>query len=134
MKHVTISIATGLAAAWANIPALVQALIILTLLDVFSGVGKAIVNRTLSSSMSYRGAVRKSLGFVLVAAGWVAHNKLGIGVPLDQIIAGFFCTSELFSIVENCQSAGVPVPAAIVKYFKTYREEQESGRVKDQGK
>lgn len=128
------SVLTGVALWWSGVPLVLQAMVVLTLLDIFSGLGKAFVNRTLSSAVSYRGAVRKSLGFVLVAAGWVAHTKLGIPVPLDQVIAGFFCASELFSIVENCQAAGVPVPAVLIRYFKTYREEQEYGRTKDQGK
>lgn len=125
---------SALLAWWTGVPMVIQAMVVLTVLDVISGVGKAIVQHTLSSAVSYRGAVRKSLGFVLVAAGYIGHAKLGIEVPLHLVIAGFFCASELFSIVENCQAAGVPVPEGLMKYFTTYRQEQEHGKPKDAGK
>lgn len=124
----------ALLAWWSGMPMVIQALVSLTLLDVVSGVGKAIVNNTIWSAIAYRGAVRKSLGFVLIAAGWVAYTKLGIPVPLHLVIAGFFCASELFSIVENCQAAGVKVPEVVIRHFHTYQQEQLNGRTKDSGK
>jgi toxin secretion/phage lysis holin len=116
----------GLLAWWADIPLVLQAMVCLTLLDYVSGMGKAMVNRALSSQVGYRGAVRKGLAFVLVAAGWVGHKKLGVPVPLDQIIAGFFCASEFISIVENCKQAGLGVPDGLAKYFQALK-----GDVKD---
>jgi toxin secretion/phage lysis holin len=133
-QSIAVSVGSGMFVAWHGLPIVIQALVLLTLLDVLSGIGKAFVRKTVSSAVSYRGAVRKSLSFVLIAAGWVAHTKLGISVPLDQIIAGFFCATELFSIVENCQAAGVNLPAGIVKYFYTYQQEQLNGKSKDHGK
>jgi len=116
-------ITAGLLAWWADMPLVLQAMTVLTLLDYVSGMGKAFVNRTLSSQTGYRGAVRKGLAFVLVAAGWVAHKKLGVPVPLDQIVAGFFCGSELISIVENCKQAGLSVPEALTKYFEALKKD-----------
>jgi toxin secretion/phage lysis holin len=109
---------TALMAWWAEVPLVIQAMTLLTLMDYITGVAKAIVNRELSSQAGYRGAIRKGLAFVLVAAGWVAHNKLGVPVPLDQVVAGFFCGSELISIVENCKQAGLSVPDGLTKYFQ----------------
>jgi toxin secretion/phage lysis holin len=121
-------ILAGLMVWWADVPLILQAMTVLTLLDYVSGLGKAIVNRTLSSQVGYRGAVRKGLAFVMVAAGWVAHKKLGIPVPLDQIVAGFFCGSELISIVENCKQAGLGVPDGLTKYFEALKGDGKNAR------
>jgi toxin secretion/phage lysis holin len=124
----TAGIGVALTAWWGDIPLVLQAMVVLTMLDYVSGMGKAFVNRSLSSQVGYRGAVRKGLAFVLVAAGWVAHKKLGVPVPLDQIVAGFFCGSELISIVENCKQAGLSVPDSLTKYFQALKGDAKDAR------
>jgi toxin secretion/phage lysis holin len=118
IDHLGFALIGGLMAWWATVPMIVQALVMLTVLDFLSGWGKSIVNRRLSSFMSWQGTARKGLTFLLVAAGWVAHAKLGLPVALHEILAGFFAASELLSILENCQEAGIHLPADIMKYFK----------------
>jgi toxin secretion/phage lysis holin len=110
-------IGAALMAWWTNVPVVLQAMIYLTMIDYITGIGKAVINRDLSSQAGYRGAVRKGMAFMLVGACWVAHNKLGVPVALDMIVAGFFCGSEFISIVENCKQAGLSVPNGLTKYF-----------------
>jgi toxin secretion/phage lysis holin len=118
----TAGIVASLVAWWTNVPLVMQAIVYLTLIDYITGLGKAIINKDLSSQAGYRGAIRKGMAFMLIAASWVAHNKLGVPVPLDLIVAGFFCGSELISIVENCKQAGLSVPDSLTKYFNALNQ------------
>lgn len=107
---------------WAGIPIVVQALVILTVVDMLTGWGKAVVTKSLSSDVSRSGAVRKGMAFLLVAAGWVANTKLGVPVALHEVIAGFFAASEFLSILENCQEAGLKLPEQLTRYLAPMEE------------
>lgn len=98
-------------AAWINIGAIIQVLIVLMLADIVSGMLAAIVDGGISSEKSRRGMAKKALELLLVmTVGYAAQHlgsDYGITLPGGNIVAGFFCTTELVSILENAARAGI---------------------------
>lgn len=96
------------------------ALALLTLIDIISGVIKAVVNKTVSSDASWRGMVKKSFAFLLVATGWIGQNLLQVSFPFDLhvAIAGAFCFTEVISIFENAKACGITIPDWLIEGFQ----------------
>ena len=106
---------SGIALGWlANVPTVVWSLIALMFLDVLMGLGAAFVTKTISSDVSYRGMVRKSLTLILVAATGILQQTWQTEVPLVSLVAGALCAKELISIIENAIRAGIPIPQPLV--------------------
>jgi toxin secretion/phage lysis holin len=113
---ITIGLLAGLLAAfWGDLPVLVQLLLALMALDIGTGVAAAVVTRTLSSAVSWRGITRKAVVLLVVLAAARIQEGLGVSaaVQLDDAVSAFYCVHEAISIAENAARAGVPVPTAL---------------------
>ncbi len=102
------SIVSGLLAFHAQFP-LVGILLLIMALDVAVGLCAAFITRTVSSTISHRGMVRKVIMLLLVGVGAVLDPYAG-GIPLSKMVAMCFLVTEGISIVENAARAGVPIP------------------------
>lgn len=111
-------IAAALAVFWGGLLPLVQLLLILMALDIASGIIVAIQMRKLSSEIAWKGVTRKAMILLLVVvAGVLERYAVGaVGtVPLQSVVAAFYCAGEAISIVENAALAGLPVPEVLKK-------------------
>jgi len=88
---------------------LVGILILIMALDVAIGLLAAFITRTVSSTISHRGMVRKVIMLLLVGVGAVLEPYAG-GIPLSKMVAMAFLVTEGISIIENAARAGVPIP------------------------
>ena len=87
------------------------ALVALMVADYITGVMCAIVNKTLSSEVGFRGIFKKVLIFVLVGIGHIIDTHLiGDGSVLRTAIIFFYCSHEGVSMLENAASLGLPIP------------------------
>ena len=87
------------------------ALVALMVADYITGVMCAIVNKTLSSEVGFRGIFKKVLIFVLVGIGHIIDTHLiGDGSVLRTAIIFFYCSNEGVSMLENAASLGLPIP------------------------
>lgn len=101
----------AVAALWAQTPPLVQLLIWLMVLDVFTGILAAIINRELSSTTSFLGILKKVMMLAIVVSGILLEPH--VGLPVADAVAGFYCAHEVISISENAARANLPVPDVI---------------------
>ncbi len=87
------------------------ALVALMVADYITGVMCAIVNKTLSSEVGFRGIFKKVLIFVLVGIGHIIDtNLIGDGSVLRTAIIFFYCSNEGVSMLENAARLGLPIP------------------------
>lgn len=103
--------AAGVALVWGALHPLVQTLLALMVLDVLMGIGAAYLTGSLSSTKTWRGAIRKVLALFLVAGAHVFEPVAGF--PLAAPVAGFFTMHELLSVIENAAKAGLPIPEVL---------------------
>lgn len=86
-------------------------LIALVIFDYLTGVVKAIIKHKLSSSVSYKGILKKFLIFLLVAtANVIDFYVIGDNGVLRNSVIMLFIANEGISIIENSAQLGVPIP------------------------
>lgn len=104
----------ALVGAWAKIPHTVQVLIALMALDILSGLIAAGKTRTLNSSVMVKGLYKKLAVFPLLALLHIVETPLALPFEFESMAALAFIAYEAMSIVENCATAGAPIPAVVV--------------------
>lgn len=96
---------------WIGLGVFVQALLVVMVADVITGLIAAGVEGKVSSHASRRGLAKKSMQMILVLlVAWLTANMsayLGEGFPGADALAGAFVLTELVSILENAKRVGV---------------------------
>lgn len=93
---------------------LIYALIVFVVIDYLTGVMCAIVDKSLSSEIGFKGICRKVLIFLLVGiANILDVNVIGTGSALRTAIIFFYISNEGISLLENAAHLGLPVPEKI---------------------
>ena len=88
---------------------LLHTLFTLMVLDYVTGVIRAIYKKELSSSVGFKGIIKKFFIILTVALSVSLGNILPAGIPLREITVLFFTANEGLSILEN--AAGIiPLP------------------------
>ena len=90
---------------------LLIALIVLMSLDYISGVMCAIMDRSLSSGVGFRGIAKKVLILMLVGVANILDiHVVGEGSALRGAVIAFYMSNEGLSLLENAAHIGLPVP------------------------
>ena len=90
---------------------LLIALIVLMTLDYISGVMCAIMDRSLSSAVGFRGIAKKVLILMLVGVANIMDiHVVGEGSALRGAVIAFYMSNEGLSLLENAAHIGLPVP------------------------
>ena len=96
------------------------ALIVLLVIDYITGTRAAKkVGEVIYSRGFFRTASKFTTYFSLAAAAHVSEHALPFAM-LDDIILGYLVATELWSIIENADKMGVPMPPAIKALLKDY--------------
>lgn len=103
-----------LAGMWGGFHPLIQTLVVLIAIDFASGLIYAWSAGTVSSDASYKGMGKKAMMLLLVGAAHVYNATQPLGFDASTAVAGFFCTTELISIVENAGRIGLPIPKVLM--------------------
>src|SRR5690625_1475016 len=93
-------------------------LLLLMLLDIITGVAKAIKNENLWSRKSLFGYARKVLILVVIILANVIDQILGLQGAVAYATVLFYIANEGLSILENLAQLGVLVPANIDEKLK----------------
>ena len=87
------------------------ALIAFVVVDYITGVMCAISDKTLSSSIGFKGICRKVLIFTLVGIANVLDTQvIGNGSVLRTAVIFFYISNEGISLLENSAHLGLPIP------------------------
>lgn len=90
-----------------------QTLVIVIVLDYFTGVLKAIVNKKLSSEIGAKGIVKKIGYFILVGLSELIDQNTGNTGAIRSVVIYFFVCNEGISILENWAGMGLSTPKAL---------------------
>lgn len=103
---------------------ILKALIALVILDYVTGVLKAISTKTLSSSVGFKGLLRKITIFIVVATAVIIQSVVGDTIPLREIVIIFFVCNEGISLLENA-SEFIPIPDKLKETLIQLRDKSE---------
>ena len=93
---------------------LLYALVVFVVVDYITGVMCAIINKTLSSAVGFKGICRKVLIFLLVGIANVLDVQvIGTGSVLRTAVIFFYISNEGISLLENAGHLGLPIPEKI---------------------
>lgn len=102
-----------------------QCLLVAIALDYVSGVIKAYTTKTLSSSIGFKGIVKKVGLLLLVMVSVLVDYVTGQTGAVRTLVIYYFVANEGLSIIENLYIAGVPIPKGLKKALKALRKENE---------
>ena len=102
---------------------LIYALLILMILDIVTGLFKAIKNKNLRSKTSMYGFFKKILVLFVIVLANVLDNVLKLNGGLVMATMIFYIVNEGLSILENCSQLGILVPPVIVDKLKVIQDE-----------
>lgn len=90
-----------------------QALVLLMILDYFTGITRAFKDKVLSSAIGIDGILKKMTILVIVAVAVVIDNVTGASGIVRLAAIFFYIGMEGISILENAARIGVPIPEKI---------------------
>lgn len=104
---------------------ILKALVALVVLDYITGVLKALSTKTLSSAVGFKGLIKKTVIFIVVATAVIIQSVIGEAVPLREITIIFFLCNEGISLLENAAEF-VPIPEKLKDALIQLREKSDS--------
>ena len=93
---------------------LIIVLLILMIIDIITGVLKAIHHKELWSRKSLYGFTRKLLVFLMIIVANLIDYVLDLNGVLLLATVLFYITNEILSIIENAGQLGLPIPNKIM--------------------
>lgn len=104
---------------------LLYALIAFAVVDYLTGIMCAIVDRTLSSTVGFKGIFKKLLIFILVGvANVIDVQVIGNGSVIRTAVIFFYISNEGISLLENAGRLGLPIPVSIKNVLQQLHDKQ----------
>lgn len=111
----------GLTSIFAPLSDVLKLLIALMVIDLVTGLTKAILKKNVQSRKMYEGIIKKVFIFILIGLGVLVDNVI-VGwthepmilfnheVTIRLFIELYFVLEELLSVLENMAACGLPIP------------------------
>jgi toxin secretion/phage lysis holin len=94
------------------------ALVVFVVIDYWTGLLCAIVDKNLSSEIGAKGILKKVVIFALVGVGsTIDMHLIGEGGVIRTAVVFFFASNEGVSILENASRLGLPIPQKLKDIF-----------------
>ena len=124
-------IGTGLVYLWGGFDVAMQCLLVAIVLDYVSGIIKAFVLKQLSSSIGFKGILKKFGVLVVVALAVLIDRVTGESGAIRTLVIYYFVANEGLNIIENMGLAGLPIPKSIKEALKALKKQGDDGNAKD---
>ena len=102
---------------------MLEMLVVLSVLDILTGVILAVAQHQLSSDAAWRGFAKKLGIYIMVAVSVALDNLLGT-TSLRGVAIGFFIGVEGISIIENWGNFGLPMPQKLRDVLKQLSDKE----------
>lgn len=125
--HIVLT-ATGGALGWflGGMDGFMYALCAFMIIDYITGVANAIVQKKLSSSVGFKGLIRKGVILALVGVGHILDlYVLGNGNAIRTAVIFFYLCNEGVSLLENSARLGLPIPEKLKQVLTQLQEEKQ---------
>ena len=130
MKNIfqTILTAIGVFLGWffGGFDGFLYALLAFVCIDYITGVMVAVVNKTISSEVGFKGIFKKVLIFTLIGvANIIDVNVLQSGSAIRTAVIFFYLSNEGFSILENAAALDLPIPNKLKEILAQIRKKDD---------
>ena len=111
---------------------LLYALIAFIVLDYITGVMCAVVDKTLSSAVGFKGICRKVLILALVGIAHIVDmHVVGAGEALRSAVICFYLSNEGVSLLENAAHLGLPIPEKLKAILAQLHNREEAPKLEE---
>ena len=94
---------------------LITILFILMIIDIITGLGKAVKSKNLWSRKSLLGFARKIFVFLIITVANLLDLFMGLKGALVLATVTFYILNEVLSITENAGQLGIPLPEKLLE-------------------
>lgn len=124
------SLIVGVVGGWASFilggwDVLLKTILFLAVVDYATGIIKGVYTKELSSSIGFKGLLKKIVMFIVIATAYVLQNLMGDAVPLREIVIMFYIANEGISLLENA-AIFVPIPDRLKSVLLQLRKTEEN--------
>lgn len=128
IKSVSGAIGAVVGFMYGEVNGLFVAIIALMVLDYITGILCAIVTKTLSSEVGFRGLVKKFVILIVIAVGHLVDAYvIGTGSAVMSAVMLFFAANEGISILENAAILGLPIPKKLKDVLEQLKDKDKDG-------
>lgn len=129
VKSVSGAIGAIVGFMYGEINGLFIAIIALMVLDYITGILCAIVTKTLSSEVGFRGLVKKFVILIVIAVGHLVDAYvIGTGSAVMSAVMLFFAANEGISILENAAILGLPIPQKLKDVLEQLKDKDKEDK------
>jgi toxin secretion/phage lysis holin len=119
------NVATVFIFLFGGVDVALQCLLIAIIIDYISGLIKAYITKTLSSSIGFRGILKK-VGVLLIVMLAVLVDRVTVNNGgIRSLVIYYFVANEGLSILENLAVAGLPIPKKLKEALKVLKKENQ---------
>lgn len=111
---------------------LVYVLLVFIIIDVITGIIKALKNHSLKSAILRHGGYKKSLIIVIVLMSKILDKTFFDSDILYTSTSIYYIVNECVSICENLTQMGVKIPAKIKNTLDTLNDDKKDEDLKDE--
>lgn len=104
---------------------LITILLLLMLIDVITGLVKAIKDKNLWSRKSLFGYARKILVFLIITVANLLDLMMNLNGTLVLATVTFYILNEVLSITENSAQLGLPLPQKLLDVIQVVQEKDD---------
>lgn len=110
---------------------LITILCILMIIDIITGLAKAVKNRNLWSRKSLLGFARKILVFLIITVANLLDLLMNMNGTLVLATVTFYILNEVLSITENSAQIGIPLPEKLMEVIEVVNKKSETQKKVD---
>ena len=105
---------------------LITILFILMIIDIITGIGKAVKNKNLWSRKSLLGFARKIFIFLIITVANLLDLFMNLNGALVLATVTFYILNEVLSITENAGQLGIPLPEKLLEVIAVVNKKSET--------
>lgn len=110
---------------------LITILCILMIIDIITGLAKAVKNKNLWSRKSLLGFARKILVFLIITVANLLDLLMNMNGTLVLATVTFYILNEVLSITENSAQIGIPLPEKLMEVIEVVNKKSEVNKEVD---
>ena len=105
---------------------LITILCILMVIDIITGLAKAVKNKNLWSRKSLLGFARKILVFLIITVANLLDLLMNMNGTVVLATVTFYILNEVLSITENSAQIGIPLPDKLMEVIEVVNKKSET--------
>ena len=110
---------------------LITILCILMVIDIITGLAKAVKNRNLWSRKSLLGFARKILVFLIITVSNLLDLLMNMNGTVVLATVTFYILNEVLSITENSAQIGIPLPDKLMEVIEVVNKKSNTTKQVD---